>query len=273
MNGSQGSPMSGDALSVNPIILTEKKRCTKCGEIKKHDDFGPDKRATDGKQSSCRLCCNNRRRGKTKTDKQKEQNRKWAKEHPLAVKESGKRFRIKNRDKLLKQHKEYREQNKNKMKIWVKTWTEKNLDRFKKTQRDWQVNNPEKVAAIKKRCRENHPQKIKERLAASMRNALRMSLRGSKNGRHWEYLVGYTISDLNSHLEKNFMAGMSWDNYGEWHIDHKIPISAFNFQAPEDIDFKKCWCLRNLQPLWKHDNVVKNDKLSDPFQPSFAMGY
>ena len=64
---------------------------------------------------------------------------------------------------------------------------------------------------------------------------------------------------------------MIWGNYGDWHIDHKIPISAFNFTKPEHEDFKRCWALSNLQPLWAKDNISKNAKLEKHFQPSLAI--
>jgi hypothetical protein len=64
---------------------------------------------------------------------------------------------------------------------------------------------------------------------------------------------------------------MSWDNYGKWHIDHKIPVTAFNFERVDDVDFKRCWSLKNLQPLWALDNIVKGNKVEAPFQPSLSI--
>ena len=49
---------------------------------------------------------------------------------------------------------------------------------------------------------------------------------------------------------------MSWDNYGEWHIDHKKPISAFHKDTPPHIINSLC----NLQPLWEIDNLKKSNK-------------
>ena len=51
-----------------------------------------------------------------------------------------------------------------------------------------------------------------------------------------------------------------------------IPKSAFNFETAEDADFKKCWALENLQPLWAKDNLRKSNKIHKPFQPSLAIG-
>ncbi len=65
---------------------------------------------------------------------------------------------------------------------------------------------------------------------------------------------------------------MTWDNYGKWHIDHTIPISVFNFNRYTDIDFKRCWSLKNLSPMWAKENLVKHNKINEPFQPFLAMG-
>ncbi len=111
----------------------------------------------------------------------------------------------------------------------------------------------------------------KERLLASLRAQINKSLNRHKNGRHWEFLVGYTLKDLMKHISRQFTEGMSWDNYGKWHIDHIIPISAFNFEKPNDSDFKRCWELSNLQPLWAKDNLIKSDFIAEGFQHSLVM--
>ena len=57
------------------------------------------------------------------------------------------------------------------------------------------------------------------------------------------------------------MEGMTWENYGEWHVDHKLPITSFNFTTVFDDDFKKCWALDNLQPMWGNENISKSNKI------------
>lgn len=113
----------------------------------------------------------------------------------------------------------------------------------------------------------------KFRLNLTFSVAVRQSLKKGKKGRGWESLVGYTVADLIDHLEKLFLPGMTWENYGRggWHIDHIIPKSAFNYELPEDIDFRRAWALSNLQPLWEKDNIAKGAKLEAPFQPSLAL--
>lgn len=109
----------------------------------------------------------------------------------------------------------------------------------------------------------------KFRLNTNMRQSIHNSIRrNSKNGRSWKRLVDYSIDDLMKHLERKFDKNMSWDNWGEyWHIDHILPISKFNFEKPEDDDFKRCWALNNLQPLEATKNIRKQNKLKRPMQP------
>ena len=63
-----------------------------------------------------------------------------------------------------------------------------------------------------------------------------------------------------SHLESKFTEGMTWDNYGEWHVDHKKPMTLFEFTSTDDEGFKECWALDNLQPLWGKDNLSKGTR-------------
>ena len=135
-------------------------------------------------------------------------------------------------------------------------------------QREYRKNNLEKSAAYQREYYKNNP---KNRIRKNISEGIRRSLKSGKNGHSWEDLVGYTTADLKKHLEKKFKKGMSWENYGEWHIDHIVPVSAFNFTKPEHDDFKRCWALSNLQPLWAGENCSKSASLEKPFQPSLAL--
>lgn len=79
----------------------------------------------------------------------------------------------------------------------------------------------------------------------------------------WERL-GYTREEYQRHMENQFKPGMSWDNYGEWETDHIIPKSAFYYESTDDAQFKQCWALSNLRPLWREDNQVKGRKIEGP---------
>ena len=71
-------------------------------------------------------------------------------------------------------------------------------------------------------------------------------------------LTGCSLEELKAHLESQFTEGMSWENHGEWHIDHIRPCASFDLTDPEQQ--KLCFHYSNLQPLWAVDNLKKSDK-------------
>lgn len=73
-------------------------------------------------------------------------------------------------------------------------------------------------------------------------------------------LLGYSKGELMRHLEKQFLKDMGWHNMGQWHIDHIIPLSSFNYSSVSDPEFKRAWALTNLRPLWAAENRAKSDK-------------
>jgi hypothetical protein len=137
----------------------------------------------------------------------------------------------------------------------------------------WRRNNPEKAREIYNRYGKKRLGTPEGKLNCNMSAAVRNCVHGIKKSRRWEGLVGYSFAQLKRHLGKQLLPGMTWENYGRngWHVDHKIPKTAFNFKTSDDIDFKRCWALKNLRPMWEPDNIRKKDKLERPFQPSLPM--
>ncbi len=136
------------------------------------------------------------------------------------------------------------------------------------------LNKPEVNKRIRMLKKERKNNNINIKLNDCISGAINHSIRNGKNGLHWETLVGYTLEDLKRHLENQFRTEMTWNNYKHsgWHIDHIIPISRFNFSSYNDIDFKRCWALSNLQPMWGKENMSKGNKIIEPFQPYLALG-
>jgi len=109
------------------------------------------------------------------------------------------------------------------------------------------------------------------RLTANIRKAVHKALKTKKTTKTNNTFssLGYTIDELKIHLESQFEEEMSWDNMGEWHIDHIRPISSFEFDSSDHPDFKACWALDNLQPLWAMENLRKSDKWDPKFSVDF----
>lgn len=126
-----------------------------------------------------------------------------------------------------------------------------------KSNRQWRLKNPEKAKIA---CR-NWYRRIKNKITVCLGNRVYESLNGNLDRKILWEILGYTYEEFAKHIEKHFQSGMTWNNHGEWEIDHIIPISFFNFQSPNDVEFKMCWKLENIQPLWKHQNKQKGDKI------------
>lgn len=179
------------------------------------------------------------------------------------VREYGAEYRENNKEKIRERKKKYHSTYKRRYN------PESTRKRYLKT-RDYHI------AYWTKYSREKRKSDIKfsidERMSRSIRKALK-NTGYNKNNVGWNQFVDYTIEELKNHLKRKFKRGMTWDKFlkGEIHIDHKIPRSAFHYNSPNDIDFKRCWSLDNLQPMWAKDNLTKGDKLNKPFQPSLKI--
>ena len=99
--------------------------------------------------------------------------------------------------------------------------------------------------------------KLKAALRARVRAAVTRG--GGEKSRKTMQLVGCSVAHLRQHLEAQFTEGMTWDNHGEWHIDHIKPCASFDLTDAEQQ--RECFNYTNLQPLWAKDNLSKGAKI------------
>ena len=201
-------------------------RCPKCNQLKKLDtDFFKSSQESHGYMFVCKDCVN--------TSSNLENKRLISKEWS-------------------KNHKEYH-------KMLIKKWQQEHKNDPKTPE---QIEHKRKYYRDHMKYRRDTEPQFK--LNHNFGTAVWLSLKNkniSKDYIKWEKLVDYTLDDLVKHLESKFQSGMTWDNYGEWHIDHIIPKTAFHYESYDDPEFKKCWVLENLQPLWALDNQSKSNKI------------
>lgn len=99
------------------------------------------------------------------------------------------------------------------------------------------------------------------RVSAHMRTTIHRAIGKRKQGRSWRTFVPYSLDELMRHLERQFTPGMCWEKVGrEIHIDHIVPLAAFNFQNINDQECKAAWAITNLRPMWAIENIRKNAK-------------
>lgn len=122
----------------------------------------------------------------------------------------------------------------------------------------WHVNDLNRrihvAARIKLRKQTNHV----FRAACNLRNRLRSAVKAQFAWKQGFGMLGCTLAGLKLHMEAQFTEGMTWENYGKWHIDHIKPVSAFDLL--DVMQQRQCFHFTNLQPLWASDNQSKGNK-------------
>lgn len=264
--------------------MVSTKLCTKCKIEKPLDQFSVNKASPTGIRSACKECCNAHKRQwsannkdhcKQYMDKWREQNKEHVEAYTekyneenreilrlrqllyernrrqLDPEQARKRAReYYHRTKVLKGRKLKTEEEKRQIaKNYMEEWRKKNAERIKEY--SFAYNNNQGIEV-----RRQWRQKNKHVIFA--RNALHRSLRltGRKKASKTENLLGYTYDKLKQRIECQFKAGMSWENYGEWHIDHVKPVTRFIHQGITDPFIVNALC--NLRPLWAVENMKKN---------------
>jgi hypothetical protein len=106
----------------------------------------------------------------------------------------------------------------------------------------------------RKRLAEDATFRILANVRTRVRSALKVS--GTRKTERTHRLFGCTVQQLCDHLQGQFKPGMSWDNYGQWEIDHVKPCRLFNHRFPSQQ--RACFHYSNLQPLWKSENRSKS---------------
>lgn len=98
------------------------------------------------------------------------------------------------------------------------------------------------------------------RLAHNLRVRLRIALKRQNTTKQTKTLklLGCSLVDFKIYIESKFQNGMSWSNYGQWHIDHIRPLSKFNLKDNRQLEIACNY--KNLQPLWAKDNLSKNNR-------------
>jgi hypothetical protein len=208
-------------------MASTEKACARCKTVKSKAEFKRKKDAADGHHCHCRDCCNaiNREHRERNPEMAAAWSRRWAKKNPEKV-----------RAKSLR-------------------WIEKNPGRQSELSRNW-------VERNKERHRENMVRYMsipRVRLHRTIRERIRQMLKGNKSKKTLE-ILGYDIATLKGHLERQFSKGMNWSNYGDWHVDHIVPLSSFNITSEFDPELQAAWALSNLRPLWATENLQKRAK-------------
>lgn len=138
----------------------------------------------------------------------------------------------------------------------AKKWYGKNRELTIKRAAKWKAENPDRVKEISKaegiRLRSTPDGKCIVFMRDSLRRCMRNKIDRTSD------ILGYTKEELVAHIERQFVRGMTWDNHGDWHIDHIIPVS-WHVKSGET-DPKVINALTNLKPMWAFENNSKGSR-------------
>lgn len=228
----------------------------------------------------------------------KEYHKRWREKHKDRIREYYLRDYAKRREsiRIKRNNPEYRK----KLSEYLKLWRAENLEANREAQRKWVQENKdwlrdyrkaygerrrtlyaqqaERICARKRELAKtpNYRARVsayqRHRRATDIDFALIGRIRATidrafrrawvKKSKRSESLIGCTIGEYKAHIASQFEEGMSWENRSEWHVDHYVPLAAFDFRCPEE---QLCACnWKNVRPLWGKENLHKSDTIPNP---------
>lgn len=153
----------------------------------------------------------------------------------------------------------WRIQNKEYGKTYLKKWSKENTDKIKEYNKKNYKKRTDYSKNYSKSRRKIDPMfKLKMNLRNLIKNGL-INQGYSKRSNTYK-IIGIPYDEFKSYIENQFKDGMSWENYGEWHLDHKIPISS---ASSEEEAYNLCY-YENFQPLWAKENLEKSNNIIYP---------
>ena len=176
------------------------------------------------------------------------------------AKARAKAYQKANKDKVKDYQKDYYEANKDKLKAknkaYYQAYREANKHKINSKEKAWRKANKVKInSRLKNKRKTDTLFKLKCNLRSRTSKALKS--KGYKKESKTAKTLGASYRIVKKHLERQFTDGMNWENYGEWHVDHIIPLASAN---TKDELINLCH-FRNLQPLWAADNLSKGCRI------------
>ena len=227
------------------------KTCTKCKQSFPESEYTKSSSRKDGLSAWCRPCSKNACRKYRET---------LGSDKKAAAQEYQKEYRKNNIEKLKAYRKAHYAENRDRYLFEASGWAVKNPERRREVCRAYRESNQSALVNTRKKYRISRidcPDYITRRACQSMLHRV-LRLTGQDKEDRTEAMLGYTRSELVYSIERQFQEGMRWDNHGEWHIDHIIPVSELlrlGIKNPKRIN-----ALSNLRPLWAEANMKKHSR-------------
>lgn len=203
------------------------KKCIKCNKRRLVKFFNKRITSKDGLRNSCKIC-----------------ETAQCKKYYLANQSKIANWKSKNKIKIQQYQKDY-----------YPKYREQNKEKIKEYKKQYQIKNKIKIT---KRINDRYKNDINYRIKHNLRTRFNLAIKNNYKKSSIINLLGCSIPKFKEYIEKKFIDDMTWNNYGQWHIDHIKPCCGFDLT---DLEQQKiCFHHTNLQPLWAKDNLSKGGK-------------
>lgn len=255
------------------------KKCSCCQEIKPFSDYTKSKSNKDGHGIYCKPCRKVKKREEYEINRERylANAKKYRIENPEKVSEAKKQSYLKkpeyykqmhriysenNADAIRERGRLYREENRAQIRARDNAYKARNREKLRKKQLEYQRENNLRINAYRSRYMRQRRSidklfAIKQNMRARFR--FELAKRGEEQLIKANQYLGCSWIFLRDYLAEKFTDGMSWENYGDWHVDHVIPLAS----AKSKEELIRLWHYSNLQPLWASDNISKGAKMPD----------
>ena len=264
------------------------KICKCCKKELDASEFVRNRRENDGLNTWCKSCCREYKKRHYQKNKVRiaEKAKSYRQENRDMLLQKKRAYNKKHRDRNRKRCQEYYQRNREQLKLWMADYNQKNADVVKERTKKYREKNAKKIAERNRQYVTTHAEQTRmykhkwyeenkpririeskrrerrymtnpmHRLKRNLRTRVHHALAGLHKTDKTMTLVGCSLNDLKRHIESKFQTGMTWENYGKWHVDHIKPCAAFDLS--DEKNQRECFHYTNLQPLWAEDNLRKS---------------
>lgn len=222
------------------------KKCSKCHLTLDIDNFTKHSKSKDGYYFCCKLCKSN-------------DSKKYYNENSEYIRDKSNRYYSENKENIIDVRKKYYKNNRIYLLKYKKDYHLQNKDRQKYLSSLYLLNHKDSISEskrlyISKRRRNNPLFRLRESISKLINYSIKV--KGYDKKYKSEEILGCKISEFKLFIESKFQEGMTWENYGDWHLDHIRPVSWGN----SEIELIKLNHYTNFQPLWAKDNLSKGNR-------------
>lgn len=207
------------------------KYCYQCKQYKNITEFYKNRAHSDGFSTLCKICSNIYTKNYRQRNKEK-------------VRSHNRKSYHNNVEKRRSYRKKYYKENKEKLNTYNRKYNQENK----------KILNAK--ANVRRKAKLHYDLNFKIRL--NLRNRMHQALKGNYKSGSAVQDLGCSIDEYIKYIEAKFTEGMTWENYGEWHLDHIKPLTSFDLIDRQQ--FLEAAHYTNYQPLWAEDNLRKGRK-------------